>query len=68
MARAEVKAALQALAGQPFFVQYVKTLESSQEDCISLLLSPTTPREKWDEIIAEMRVYEAILRDIRKNT
>lgn len=68
MARAEVKAALQALAGQPFFVQYMKTLERAQDDCVSLLINPTTPREKWDEIIAEMRVYEALLKDIRNNT
>lgn len=68
MARAELKAALHALAGQPFFSDYVKTLESGKSDCISLLLNRATPREQWDEIVAELRVYESLLKDIRNNT
>lgn len=68
MSRAEVKTALQGLQGGIGFRQYVNTLESSKADVIAKLLASDTPRDKWEELIAEARVYSDILRDIDKNS
>lgn len=67
MARAELKAALAALQSAGGFRHYVNTLESSKADVIARLISRTTPRDKWDELIAELRVYDDLLSDIEKN-
>lgn len=68
MSRVELKAALAALQNAAGFRQYVNTLESSKADVIARLISRDTPRDKWDELIAELRVYDELLRDIEKNT
>lgn len=67
MSRADVKAALEKLRGGIGFGQYVNTLESAKEDIIASLLARQTPRDKWEELIAEARVYDDLLRDIDKN-
>lgn len=67
MSRAAVKAALQKMRGSHGFGEYVSTLESSKAAVISQLLARPTPREKWEELIAEARVYDDLLSDIDKN-
>lgn len=67
MARADVKLALQKMRGGIGFGEYVNTLESGKADVIRQLLAKTTDRSKWEELIAEARVYDDILADIKKN-
>lgn len=68
MSRADVKNALRGLQGGVGFNHYVNTLESAKADVIAKLLSRQTPRDEWEELIAEARVYDDILGDIKKNT
>lgn len=67
MARAEVKAALNALANSSGFRQYVYILERQLEDVMARLILVEN-REIRDELCAEARVYSDLLRDINNNT
>lgn len=67
MSRAEVKAALVALQTSVGFRQYVNTLESELADVMTRIILPEN-REMRDELCAEARVYESLLKGIVNNT